>query len=117
MTENQIKKKAQTKKIKFKKAKKSTSKRLSKKLTEAKPEHYFILTSGVAIKNLKELVGSLETMNEGVFRHHVNDERNDFANWVRDILNEPDLADELKDTWEIKDTEIKILKFMIQKYL
>ncbi len=98
-----------------KKSKKTEKKSL--KPIEAKPENYFILITGVPLKNLKELANSLETMNEWVFNHHVNEARNDFSNWVKDILNEKELAEEMKLIKNMKDMEIKILKHLATKYL
>src|SRR3989344_2290179 len=63
---------------------------------EAKPENYFILITGVPLKNLRELANSLETMNDWVFSHHVNDARNDFSNWMKEILKEDVLSEEIR---------------------
>ena len=84
---------------------------------EAKPENYFILVTGVPLKSLRELANALETMNDWVFSHHVNDTRNDFSNWVKDILKESELAQEIKVIRNMKDMEIKILKHLVNKYL
>ncbi len=104
----------QTKKKKKKVRKNETNK---SKIIQAKPEHYFILVTGVPLKNLKELATSLETMNEWVFNHHVNDQRNDFSNWIKEILKEDELAEEIKIIKNINEMEIKILKHLVIKYL
>jgi hypothetical protein len=83
----------------------------------AKPEHYFILVTGVPLKNLKELANSLENMNDWVFSHHVNDSRNDFSNWIKDILGENELAEEIKSMKNIRQMEARILKHLVNKYL
>ncbi len=83
----------------------------------AKPEHYFILVTGVPLKNLKELANSLENMNDWVFNHHVNDSRNDFSNWTKDILGEHELAEEIKSLKSMREMEAKILKHLVNKYL
>ncbi len=49
------------------------------------------------IKNLTELVDCLTNMTEEVFRHHVTSEKNDFSNWVRDVLDDERLASKLKN--------------------
>ncbi len=96
----------------------------SKKKTEkkhaplnAKPEHYFILITGVPLKNLKELSNALENMNEWVFSHHVNDTRNDFSIWVKDILGETELSEEIRPMRNTRELEAKILKHLVNKYL
>ncbi|MEM2131098.1 MAG: DUF5752 family protein [Candidatus Woesearchaeota archaeon] len=89
----------------------------NKKIKDARPEHYFILVTGVPLKNIKELALALETMDEWVFNHHVNHHRNDFATWIKDIFNEEALAEELKEIKNIQETERKLLKHLVSKYL
>jgi hypothetical protein len=93
------------------------SKITKKKPVEAKPENYFILVTGVPLKNLKELANSIETMNDWVFNHHVNDTRNDFSTWVKDILKEDELAEEIRQLRNMRDVELRILKHLVIKYL
>ncbi|MBN1377548.1 hypothetical protein JW949_04435 [Candidatus Woesearchaeota archaeon] len=95
------KKKKKTSKTKGKKKTKATKKSsiLNKEIS---PEKYFILNSGKAIATVRELVEELQIMNDELFRHHVNDERNDFANWIQDVFEDKKLAKKLR---EIKDRE------------
>ncbi len=99
------------------KKKKSTRKKKVRRPINAKPENYFILVTGVPLKNVKELANALETMNEWVFNHHVNQSRNDFAVWIKSVLKENALADEIRDINNIKDMEIRLLKHLVNKYL
>jgi hypothetical protein len=87
------------------------------KPTNAKPEHYFILITGVPLKNLKDLANSLETMNDWVFSHHVNDARNDFSSWISHVLKEEELSEEIMPIRNTKDMEIRILKHLVTKYV
>lgn len=64
-------------------------------LNDVHPDHYFWLADGRILKNLKELHQTLQTMDESIFRHHVNDEKNDFHNWVRDVHQDEALARDL----------------------
>ncbi len=52
----------------------------------------FHLSNGQVINNIKELYDMINHMPEDVFFHHVNDQRNDFSNWVRDVMGEKTLA-------------------------
>lgn len=61
-------------------------------LEDVHPDHVFRLKGGGTIKNLYELANELAMMDEEVFRHHVNDERNDFYNWVLHIVRDKHLA-------------------------
>lgn len=60
------------------------------------PEHYFKLSNGSRIRNLQELVDALRTMDAEVFSSHVSDGRNDFANWINDVMGLQDLAQNIK---------------------
>lgn len=53
---------------------------------------YFYLHDGTALKSMSELMDYLITMNQEIFSHHVNKKNNDFANWIRDIFGEKELA-------------------------
>jgi hypothetical protein len=57
----------------------------------------FFCQDGSVIKNLTELVDCLNQMTEEVFYYHVTSERNDFSNWVRDVLGDERLASELSN--------------------
>ncbi len=64
-------------------------------LKEVKADHHFILKTGEAISNLEDLHSKLRGMNEDTFSHHVNDDKNDFKNWINDIIKDKDLAESL----------------------
>ncbi len=56
-------------------------------LSEVKhPDHYFYLNNGISIKSFGELSDHLKEIDEKTFREHVNEERNDFSEWVSNIL-------------------------------
>lgn len=57
------------------------------------PEQFvFFVRDGKVVKNLKELVAALDKMADDVFHHHANREKNDFSNWIRDVMQHHDLA-------------------------
>lgn len=64
-------------------------KNFEKKVSEDK---VFYLANGQTISSLKELYTSVQQMPADVFFHHVNSDRNDFSNWVRDVMEEKALA-------------------------
>ena len=65
-------------------------------LVVAPNDQCFWLESGPMIKDLNELKHALETMSDDQFAHHVNSERNDFANWVHNVLDDTELSGKLK---------------------
>ena len=55
-------------------------------------EQYFYLHNGIPLKSLAELIDQLVNMDEELFRYHVNEKNNDFANWIRDVFGAKELA-------------------------
>jgi hypothetical protein len=55
---------------------------------------------GTIIKNIYELRDTIRALNEHAFRYHVNEDnkKNDFADWVYDVLGDTFLAYLLKKT-------------------
>jgi hypothetical protein len=58
-------------------------------------EHKFWLRDGREINNLTELYESLITMSEDAFRRHVNQDKNDFAKWIKESLHDTVLSRKL----------------------
>lgn len=67
-----------------------------------KSEEYFRLSNGRIIKNMYELLNALESMNDDTFNFHVNENKNDFGNWIRDIFKDEKLS---KSIFESKTRE------------
>jgi hypothetical protein len=66
-------------------------------LADIDGDRRFFCQDGCVIKNLTELVDCLKHMTEEVFYHHVTSEKNDFSNWIRDVLGDEKLAGELNN--------------------
>lgn len=64
---------------------------------DVEPEFRFWLSNGTVIKNVHELIEALRTMSPEMFSFHVNKEKNDFSNWIRDIIKDTALADKIKN--------------------
>ncbi|MBR9690793.1 hypothetical protein GOV08_03860 [Candidatus Woesearchaeota archaeon] len=98
-------------------SKKKTVKKKSKKtkLKVSNPEKFFYTVEGKAIKSLIGLADALDDISDAVFFHHVNEDKNDFANWVKEVFEEPSLAKELEKTTEPMKTQIIILKHIVKK--
>jgi hypothetical protein len=67
----------------------------AKILADVADDKRFFCQDGCVIKNLTELVDCLDHMTEEVFYHHVTSDKNDFSNWIRDVLGDEKLAGEL----------------------
>ncbi|MBN2111879.1 hypothetical protein JW707_02140 [Candidatus Woesearchaeota archaeon] len=65
------------------------------RLKNVPQEHTFKLKGGHEISNMYELALHLAGMDDATFAHHVNSEKNDFRNWVFDIVKDDHLAEKI----------------------
>ena len=77
-----------------------------------RPDKSFWINNGPIINNLKNLPRAVEEMSDDQFRHHVNNDKNDFSNWINDILGDSYLASELRKT-RAKNLFVRTLKSRI----
>ena len=66
-----------------------------KYLAKVPDEYIFWCYGGTTFRDLKEMAEGLVTMSDDVFAYHVNSEKNDFYNWVRDVIEDIELANAL----------------------
>lgn len=72
------------------------SKKTAKKLLADVPhEHAFRFHDGRTLRNMGELREALKTMNKDTFAFHVSSQKNDFSNWVRNVIGDQKLARDL----------------------
>lgn len=117
-------KKTQTKKEKVRKKrgrppKKKTYERKTISKTRIKKnapkEKYFVLCNGKPVKNIKELADVMEGLEDHVFNYHVGTNRNDFANWVKDIFKDVELAEKIAGIKDKKHMQLIIYKHVTHK--
>ena len=77
-------------------------------LSDAAPEQCFWVNNGPILKNLEEFANALPAMSDEVFQHHVNKDKNDFSNWIKDIIGDQKLANDLTSS-KNKDSAVKKL--------
>jgi len=77
-------------------------------------EKYFLLHNGQTIKDIFELSKALGNMPEDIFRYHVNENKNDFSNWIRDAVQNKELADKVQNVKDMKQMK-QIIGERIQK--
>ncbi|HLC64604.1 MAG TPA: hypothetical protein VJI46_00600 [Candidatus Nanoarchaeia archaeon] len=78
-------------------------------LDDVDPEKSFWVNNGPVVNNLQQLPDALRKMKNGQFAHHVNRDKNDFANWIRDVVGDAKLADEIAKTTK-KNALINIIE-------
>jgi hypothetical protein len=65
-------------------------------LRDVPRDKVFLFHDGRTAKNLAELAAALSEIPEETFRHHVTEDKNDFSNWLRDVIGDVPLANQLK---------------------
>jgi hypothetical protein len=79
------------------------------------PEHkWFYFKHGRRASNIEELKTALESIDESEFKHHVNDDRNDFANWVENVFGEEKLAGRMREVGSKEGIIIMLDDFLSQ---
>lgn len=78
-----------------------------------KNEKAFYLNDGKDITDLKSLAKELRAMPQHVYEHHVNFNKNDFANWVKHSLNEHTLSERIGGHISRIELELQILRHLI----
>lgn len=66
------------------------------KIKDAAEDNRFWLCDGRVLKNFRELEQALRTMSDGTYNYHVNGNKNDFYNWIKDVFKDKRLAEDLK---------------------
>lgn len=87
---------------------------------EVSPEKILSLANGMLVISLKGLYDEIAAMKQSDFEQHVNKEKNDFADWIRDAVEDKELAshialkkdkNEILELIEIRKNKKKIPKF------
>ncbi len=84
-------------------------------LKKVKGTECFFFCDGRVCSGLSELADMIDSSDEGVFYHHVTDDRNDFANWVEGVFGEKSLADVLRGNRNKDRHVVEILRFLVLK--
>jgi hypothetical protein len=70
-------------------------KQADKFLAKVPAEYVFWCHDGNIFGSMKELAEGMSTMSDEVFTYHSNSEKQDFSNWVKDVIKDEKLAGEL----------------------
>jgi len=61
------------------------------------PEKYFYVCDGTVIKSVHELPDAPRNMTPDAFSFHVNEQKNDFYSWVKEVFELSGLARNIKN--------------------
>ncbi|MFH1212134.1 MAG: DUF5752 family protein [Candidatus Woesearchaeota archaeon] len=88
----------------------------SRLLLPCSPGKTFYTNKGHVVWSIYELVYNIENMDEYTFRYHVNadNNKNDFADWIRFVLEDKELAMALEGIIE-KQKYIEIIRKRIKE--
>ena len=108
-----VKKKVEVKKTEVKKpvAKKKNIK--ENKYDDVNFEQSFFVCTGDVLNNLIQLPEFLDSLGNHDFMYHVNDDKDDFANWVEFVFGEKNLANKLRKT-QNQNKYVKIIKLYLK---
>ena len=101
-------------------ARKLTSERAQKLLREVEKEREFHSYSGNRIRSVEDLHDILIKMDEREFMFHRNNSKNDFYNWVKNVVEDIKLANDIaraktkQTTVKRVDERIRILKELMK---
>jgi len=86
-------------------------------LKQCKEKVAFVLNDGRKLKSIIHLIDELENMPDDVFSQHVNEYKNDFSNWIKDVFKDDVLADELQLVNDRLETQRALLKHAVRYFL
>lgn len=84
-------------------------------LSDVNPENYFYVCNGSVLKNLHDLHILLENVDDGVFSYHANESKNDFLNWIRDVIQD-DLLTKKIEKCKTRDETLACVKKRINSF-
>ena len=76
---------------------KITKQQAQKLLRDVSEEHVFYCVDGRVARNLEDLQNALANMSDDTFSCHANPDKNDFANWVADVIGDEKLAGDIRE--------------------
>ena len=85
-----------------------------KHLVQAPQGQEFWVHNGPALRNLKDLRDVMDRIEEEQFGFHVNDFKNDFVSWVKEVLKDSDCAKALQRCKTPLSTKRTVIKFLKQ---
>lgn len=77
----------------------------------------FWVNDGRYVRSLHELAEALNSMKEKTFKFHVNKKKNDFSEWIRNVVGEEKLADEVARLVMKDKIQIVIQRHVIRKMM
>jgi hypothetical protein len=68
----------------------------------------FYCHDGEILNNIYDLKTALGRMHASTYRHHVTEEKNDFARWVREVLGDDKLSRDMANCQNQKEAAVTV---------
>ena len=65
-------------------------------LADVPGDKVFWSNDGLIMRNMNDLASALQKMKATTFKYHANAEKNDFSNWINDVMHDQKLAAGIK---------------------
>ncbi len=75
----------------------------------------FLLHGEKPVRSIEELLDYLEECSDEEFSHHVTEDRNDYAEWIKNVHDRDDLADKLEQADGRKES-IAVLRRAVRQH-
>ena len=86
-------------------------------MTTVHEQHHFHVADGMKLENLMQLMVYLEKMNDETYKYHANESKNDFSSWVKDVFEEPELAENLKTANTKESAQLIIARKLLKEFV
>ena len=83
-------------------------------LTHAEGDLRFWVFEGPVLSDLNDLRDALRSINDIQYSYHVNQDKNDFAQWVEDVLHESELGRKLRN-YRSRKSALKMIEVYLRK--
>ena len=77
---------------------KVTKQDAEKLLADVSYDRAFWCNDGQIFRNMRDLADGLAEMSDETFAYHSNEEKHDFSNWLKDVLEDEKLAKDLENS-------------------
>jgi len=86
----------------------SVSKEAEERLSEVSEAKHFVTKDGSRLKSINDLKEKAKDMSQETFGHHVNDDKNDFHKWVKDVHEDHQLASDIEHVKSAQELHDKV---------
>ena len=69
-----------------------------KLLADVAEDRSFWCNDGQVFRNMRDLADGLSKMSDQTFAYHSNEEKRDFSNWLKDVIEDEKLAEDLESS-------------------